>query len=96
VFLSDINGSKGIARRCTMMKEAVVQDLTKPMKMLKKCEIWCIQQTYKYQSCGCATKFRQRNSERGLNFGPTIGFSTMTKLQLTRCSLKQLLTHRID
>jgi hypothetical protein len=27
-----------------------------------------------YHSYGCATKFRQRNSEKGLNFGPMIGF----------------------
>jgi len=26
-----------------MMKEVVVQDLTEPMKSVKKCRIWCIQ-----------------------------------------------------
>jgi len=26
-----------------MMKEVVIQDLTEPMKMSKKCGIWCIE-----------------------------------------------------
>jgi hypothetical protein len=30
-------------RTWNMMKEAVIQDLTDPMKMLKKCRIWSIQ-----------------------------------------------------
>jgi len=30
-------------RTWKMIKEVSVQDLTEPMKMLKKCEIWCIQ-----------------------------------------------------
>jgi hypothetical protein len=38
-------------------------------------------------SCGRATKLIQRNSGKGLTFNPTIGFSTMTMLQFTRCSL---------
>jgi hypothetical protein len=55
-----------------MKREVIVQDLTEPMKMLQKCRIWCVQKIFKYQSYGCAAKFRQRNSEKGLNFGPAI------------------------
>jgi hypothetical protein len=36
VFVSAINSSKRFARTCKMMKEVVIQDLTEPMKMLKK------------------------------------------------------------
>jgi len=43
MFLSDINGSKRVARTWKIMKEVVVQALTEVMKMLKKCRIWCIQ-----------------------------------------------------
>jgi len=31
------------SRKRDMMKEVVVQDLTEPMKILKKWWIWCIQ-----------------------------------------------------
>jgi len=39
----------------------------------------------KYHSYGCKTRFRQRNSEKGMNFCPMTGFSTMTNLQFTTC-----------
>jgi hypothetical protein len=37
--LSDISGSKRVAKTWKMMQEAVVQDLTEPMKMLEECGI---------------------------------------------------------
>jgi SpoU rRNA methylase family enzyme len=43
VFLSGIDGSKRVARRPKVMKVIVIQDLTEPMEVLKKREIWCIQ-----------------------------------------------------
>jgi hypothetical protein len=66
------------------MKEAVIQDLTEPMKMLKNFRIrWM----FKYQSYGCATKFRQSSSVKYLILGVMIGVCTMAVLQLTRCSV---------
>jgi len=43
VFLSGINDSKRIARMWKITEEVDVQDLTEPMKIVKKCGIWCIQ-----------------------------------------------------
>jgi hypothetical protein len=42
--LSGINGTKRVVRTWKMMmKEAVVQYLTEPIKMMKKCGVCCIQ-----------------------------------------------------
>jgi hypothetical protein len=38
-----MNGSKRIARTWDMTKDVVVQDLTEPMKVFRKCGIWYIQ-----------------------------------------------------
>jgi hypothetical protein len=69
-----------------MMKGMVIQDLTELTEMLKKCKCDAFR-CFKYENYGCATKFIQRNSEKGLNFSPGIGFSTIM-LWLTRCSVK--------
>jgi hypothetical protein len=42
VFLSGMNDLQRVARMRKMIKEVVVQDLTGPMKMLKKYGILCI------------------------------------------------------
>jgi len=57
VCLSGINGSKRVARMWNIMK-MVVHDLIESMKMLEKWGVWCILIDVKYQSYGCATKFR--------------------------------------
>jgi hypothetical protein len=44
-----------------MLKEVVIQDLTEPMGMLKKCSTF--RETFKYQSYGSALNFKQRNLE---------------------------------
>jgi hypothetical protein len=41
-----------------MMKEVVDQDLTENVKMLKSVESGAFRKMLKYQSYGCATKFR--------------------------------------
>jgi hypothetical protein len=43
-----------------MIKEMVVQDLTEPMKTLKKCGIWFVHTDVHVSELCCATKFRQR------------------------------------
>jgi len=42
-YFCDINCSKKVARTWNMMKKVVVQDVKEPMKMIKKCGMWCIQ-----------------------------------------------------
>jgi hypothetical protein len=87
VFLSGINRSKKVTRTWKIMKE-VVQDLTDPMKMLKKCGIWCIQTVNEAYYVEILERLREAVSRiKGLNFGPTIGFSTMTMLQFSRSFL---------
>jgi hypothetical protein len=45
VFLSVMNGSKTVARTWKIMKDAVTQDLSVRMKMMKKCGMWRIRST---------------------------------------------------
>jgi hypothetical protein len=42
VFSNGISGSKTVARAWKVMKEVVVKELIEPMKMLRKCGMWCI------------------------------------------------------
>jgi hypothetical protein len=44
-------------------------------EIVKNMRSLALKLTLKYQSCGCATKFRKINSGRGLNIDPMIGFS---------------------
>jgi hypothetical protein len=80
VFLSAVNGSKRVANTWKLMKEVTVQDLPEPMKMLNICGIRCIE-TANQAHC---LEILKLCVENGLNFCPTIWFSTMTMLQLTR------------
>jgi hypothetical protein len=46
-----------------MMKEMVEQDVAEPMKNVERnAESGAFRQTFKYESYGCATEFKQRNS----------------------------------
>jgi len=80
MFLSGISSSGSVARKRKMMKEVAVPNLLELMKMLKKCGICCIQMTFKYQSCNCATKFRQLHVYKK---AWTIAFSPMTMAHIT-------------
>jgi len=83
VFLSGIKISKRVTRTWKMMKEVVIPDHTELMKMVKRFRIWCIQTVNQVYYWKFWSSYMELCAEKCLNFGPKIGFSIITKLQLT-------------
>jgi hypothetical protein len=90
-----MNSSKRVMKMWKMMNEIAVKDFRQLMDMLKNCGMWSIQIDVSVSTTLIMWKYlsgyMKLCTQKGLNFGPMTGFSTVTMPQPTRCSVKQFL-----